>query len=89
MLSRLQSGEIVAVLDLSSARSGSRLFHIRNDEVRAPFGVEVSNLGNIDFFAPRLVRSDDYVIGARVGSVTNCARTKGSWLQFRKGPPER
>src|SRR5438067_12894961 len=31
----------------------------------APFGVEVSNLGNIDFFAPRLVRPDDYVIGAR------------------------
>ena len=44
VLSRLQSGEIVAVLDLSSARSGSRLFHIRNDEVRAPFGVEVSQV---------------------------------------------
>ena len=41
LLSRLQAGEIVAVLDLGSARSGSRLFHIRNDEVRAPFGVEV------------------------------------------------
>jgi YbbR domain-containing protein len=44
VLSRLQSGEIVAVLDLSTARSGSRLFHIRNDEVRAPFGVEVSQV---------------------------------------------
>ena len=44
MLSRVQSGEIVAVLDLSSARSGSRLFHIRSDEVRAPFGVEVSQV---------------------------------------------
>src|SRR6476619_3946657 len=44
VLSRLQSGEIVAVLDLSSARSGSRLFHIRNDEVRSPFGVEVSQI---------------------------------------------
>jgi len=44
MLSRLQAGEIVAVLDLSSARTGSRLFHIRNDEVRAPFGVEVSQV---------------------------------------------
>src|SRR6476619_8568737 len=31
VLSRVQSGEIVAVIDLSSARSGSRLFHIRND----------------------------------------------------------
>lgn len=39
----------------------------------APFGVEMVNIGNIGFFAPRLVRSDDYVIGARVGSVTNWA----------------
>jgi YbbR domain-containing protein len=44
VLSRVQSGEIVAVLDLSSARSGPRLFHIRNDEVRAPFGVEVAQV---------------------------------------------
>lgn len=42
VLSRLQAGEIVAVLDLSSARAGSRLFHIRNDAVRSPFGVEVA-----------------------------------------------
>jgi hypothetical protein len=45
----------------------------------APFGVEVSNLGNIDFFAPRLVRSDDYVIGARVGSVTNWTFSAQPW----------
>ena len=44
VLSRVQPGEIVAVIDLSSARSGSRLFHIRNDEVRSPFGVEVSQV---------------------------------------------
>ena len=44
VLSRLQSGEIVAVLDLSNARAGSRLFHIRNEEVRSPFGVEVAQV---------------------------------------------
>jgi YbbR domain-containing protein len=44
VLSRLQPGEIVAVLDLSQARSGSRLFQIRNDEVRAPFGIEVAQV---------------------------------------------
>jgi YbbR domain-containing protein len=44
LLGRLEPGEIVAVLDLSSARPGSRLFHIRNDEVRAPFGVEVAQV---------------------------------------------
>jgi YbbR domain-containing protein len=41
---RQYPGEIVAVLDLSGARTGSRLFHIRSDEVRAPFGVEVSQV---------------------------------------------
>jgi YbbR domain-containing protein len=44
VLSRLQAGDIVAVLDLSGARTGSRLFHIRSDEVRAPFGVEVAQV---------------------------------------------
>jgi YbbR domain-containing protein len=44
LLSRVQPGEIVAVLDLGGARSGSRLFHIRTDEVRAPFGVEVAQV---------------------------------------------
>jgi YbbR domain-containing protein len=44
VLSRLQSGEIVAVLDLSTARAGSRLFHIPQDAVRSPFGVEVAQV---------------------------------------------
>jgi YbbR domain-containing protein len=43
-LSRMQPGEIVAVLDLEGARSGSRLFHLRADEVRAPFGIEVAQV---------------------------------------------
>lgn len=44
LLGRVQPGEIVAVLDLGGARAGSRLFHLRSDEVRAPFGVEVSQV---------------------------------------------
>ena len=44
VLSRVQPGEITAVLDLGSARTGSRLFPIRADEVRAPFGIEVSQV---------------------------------------------
>jgi YbbR domain-containing protein len=44
VLSRLQPGEIVAVLDLAAARAGSRLFHIRTDEVHAPFGVEIAQV---------------------------------------------
>ncbi len=44
LLARLEPREIVAVLDLSTARPGSRLFHLRNDEVRAPYGVEVAQV---------------------------------------------
>src|SRR6476646_3051790 len=44
LLSRMQPGEIVAVLDLAGARPGSRLLPIRTDEVRAPFGVEVAQV---------------------------------------------
>lgn len=44
LLSRLAPGEVVALLDLGAARPGSRLFHIRNDEVKAPYGVEVAQV---------------------------------------------
>lgn len=40
-LSRIAAGELAAVLDLRSARSGRRLFQLTNNDVRAPFGVEV------------------------------------------------
>jgi YbbR domain-containing protein len=43
-LSRVQPGEVVVVLDLRAARAGSRLFHLRNDEVQTPFGVEVAQV---------------------------------------------
>ena len=36
VLSRLSPGEVMAVVDLQTARPGSRLFHIRASEVRAP-----------------------------------------------------
>lgn len=44
ILSRLQTGDVVVILDLGAARPGSRLFHLRTDEVRAPFGVTVSQV---------------------------------------------
>ncbi|HEY3157864.1 MAG TPA: CdaR family protein [Vicinamibacterales bacterium] len=40
-LSRLAPGELVAVLDVRSARPGRRLFHVTGTDVRSPFGVEV------------------------------------------------
>ena len=41
VLSRMEPGEVVAVLDLSAARAGSRLFNMRVENVRAPYGVDV------------------------------------------------
>jgi YbbR domain-containing protein len=41
VLSRLDPGEVVAVVDLTGARPGPRLFHLRTDEVRVPYGVTV------------------------------------------------
>lgn len=40
-LSRVAAGDVVAVLDLRSARSGRRLFPLNPRDVRVPFGVEV------------------------------------------------
>ncbi|HEY7500115.1 MAG TPA: CdaR family protein [Vicinamibacterales bacterium] len=43
-LSRLDPGEVVAMIDLASARTGSRLFHLRTDEVRVPYGIDVAQV---------------------------------------------
>jgi len=40
-LNRIAAGELVAVMDLRSARPGRRLFHLDGSDVRSPFGVEV------------------------------------------------
>ena len=40
-LSRVAAGELVAVVDLRTARTGPRLFHLASADVRAPFGVDV------------------------------------------------
>jgi len=40
-LSRVNAGDIVAVLDLHAVRAGSRLFAMTPEQVRSPYGVEV------------------------------------------------
>jgi YbbR domain-containing protein len=45
VLGQLAAGDVVAVLDLSTARSGRRLFHLAPDHVRVPFGVDVTYIG--------------------------------------------
>ena len=44
LLGRMDPGDVVALLDLEGARAGSRLFHLRVDEVRGPYGVEVAQI---------------------------------------------
>jgi YbbR domain-containing protein len=41
VLSRLGIGDVVAMLDLRTARPGQRLFTVTPEQVRVPFGVEV------------------------------------------------
>jgi YbbR domain-containing protein len=43
-LSRMDPGEVVAMVDLTNARLGTRLFHLRTDEVRVPYGIEVAQV---------------------------------------------
>lgn len=41
ILSRLEPGEVVVILDLQHARRGMRLFHFQTDAVDRPYGLEV------------------------------------------------
>ena len=44
LLGRMDPGDVIAIVDLATARPGSRLFHLRTDEVRRPYGVEVAQI---------------------------------------------
>jgi hypothetical protein len=44
LLRQLSPVDVVAVLDLSTARAGRRLFHLTQQNVRTPFGVEVTQV---------------------------------------------
>ena len=49
-LSRIAAGELVAVLDLQTARAGQRVFHLSSADVRSPFGVEVAQVQPSNFY---------------------------------------
>jgi YbbR domain-containing protein len=40
-LARVAPGDLVAVVDVGSARPGQRLFHLVGSDVRSPFGIDV------------------------------------------------
>lgn len=40
-ISRMSSGDLIAAIDLRTARPGARLFQLTPEQVRTPFGVEV------------------------------------------------
>jgi YbbR domain-containing protein len=82
-LSRLSSGDLVAMIDLVAARPGQRLFHITNADVRAPFGIDVMQVSpssvpmRFDRSASKIVPivpavdgqpADGYVLGAVTAS---------------------
>ncbi|MBI4478085.1 MAG: hypothetical protein HY654_12990 [Acidobacteria bacterium] len=41
-LARLSAGDLVAVVDVATAKPGRRMFHLTPDEILSPFGVEVA-----------------------------------------------
>jgi YbbR domain-containing protein len=44
-LSRMAAGDMSAMIDLATARPGRRLFHITQDNVNVPYGMEVVQVG--------------------------------------------
>jgi YbbR domain-containing protein len=44
LLSRIETGDVVAVLDMQTARPGQRMFHVITDEVRVPVGIEIAQV---------------------------------------------
>lgn len=44
LLRQLSAADVVAVIDLAAARPGRRLFHLTQQNVRTPFGVEVTQV---------------------------------------------
>jgi YbbR domain-containing protein len=44
-LSRMAAGDMSAVLDLTTARPGRRLFHITSSQVTVPYGLEIVQVG--------------------------------------------
>jgi YbbR domain-containing protein len=44
-LSRMAAGDMSAVLDLTTARPGRRLFHITSSQVSVPYGLEIVQVG--------------------------------------------
>lgn len=59
LLSHLTPGDVVAMVDLSSARAGRRIFPVTRGHVRAPFGVDVTQVtpGTVSLrFEPSLTK---------------------------------
>jgi YbbR domain-containing protein len=44
-LSRMAGGDMAAVIDLATARPGRRLFHIAQNQVTVPYGIEIVQVG--------------------------------------------
>jgi len=44
-LSRMAAGDMAAVIDLATARPGRRLFHIAQNQVTVPYGIDIVQVG--------------------------------------------
>ena len=60
LLSHIAAGDVVVMVDLTTARPGRRIFHLTLGQVRAPYGVEVTQVapGTVSLlFEPSVTRN--------------------------------
>jgi YbbR domain-containing protein len=65
LLSQLEQGDVLAMLDLSSGRPGRRYFNLSRNQVRVPFGVDVVDVspGTVSLrFEPSVTRQVPVVV---------------------------
>lgn len=90
-LSRLAPGDLVATIDLGAAKAGTELYHISTESVKAPFGVQVTQVAPSTVairFEPAAERQLQKVrvelrnlrpgLSARVSPATVKARVRGT-----------
>ena len=58
-LSRMSAGEMAAVINVGGARPGKRIFHLNENDIRVPYGIEVVQ------FAPSTLTIEFEVSGVR------------------------
>ena len=86
-LSRVATGELVAVLDLRTARAGQRLFHLTGADVRAPFFRYFERAQSTDETIEELVVTATNLASRKIGAIIVIERQIGLRNYIESGIP--